>query len=182
MWNRRNAALNDFALVRLELSVHDRVLDVGFGGGYLLRKIAQVVSHGFASGVDVSEALVGSFTRRYRSLIDSNRLEVRCAPVESLPYPADHFNKCCTVNSLFYWTDARKGMAEIYRVLTDGGRFITCITCKQCLEKRSLAGEGISLYQEDEICALLRDVGFQIVKIEQASDRHRDFLCIVSEK
>jgi ubiquinone/menaquinone biosynthesis C-methylase UbiE len=182
LWNRRNAVLNDFALARLELSVHDHVLDVGFGGGYLLERIAQVVSHGFAAGVDASDALVESLKRRCRPLVDSGRLDVRCGQVESLPYPDGYFNKCCSVNSLFYWTDVPRGIAEIYRVLTDGGRFVVCITCKQCLEKKSFAVDGIGLYQEDEICTLLADAGFQIVKMEQASDRYREFLCVVAER
>lgn len=35
MWNRRNAALNNTAFEHLELQSHDRVLEIGFGGGYL---------------------------------------------------------------------------------------------------------------------------------------------------
>ena len=88
--------------------------------------------------------------------------------MESLPYPDGHFSKCCTINSLFYWQDARKGMAEIFRVLEDGGRIVVCVTCKHCLEIKSFARAGISLYEENELCELLTDAGFGIVKIEHA--------------
>lgn len=39
VWNKRNLALNDVAFDNLALSLHDRVLEVGFGGGYLLGRV-----------------------------------------------------------------------------------------------------------------------------------------------
>ena len=41
MWNRRNAALNDTVLELLALEPTDRVLDIDFGGGYLLDRMAK---------------------------------------------------------------------------------------------------------------------------------------------
>ena len=58
LWNRRNRALNDVALAKLDLRPDDRVLEVGFGGGYLLGRIAAVVTEGSIAEVDVSEAMV----------------------------------------------------------------------------------------------------------------------------
>jgi len=182
IWNRRNSALNDFAFDRLDLRVHDRVLDVGFGGGYLLGRMAEVVTEGFLAGVDTSAAMVDACRRRYRALIDAGRLEVRCAEVESLSYPSERFNKCCTVNSLFYWEDVQQGMAEIYRVLEDGGRLVAVFTCKQSLEDKSFVRDGISLYRGEEIRRMMEAAGLNIVEMNQAADRHRDFLSIVGEK
>lgn len=182
LWNRRNSVLNDFAFDHLNLRVHDRVLDVGFGGGYLLARMAEIVTEGFLAGVDISQAMVDASKRRYRSLIDAGRLEVRCAQVESLPYPPGCFNKCCTVNSLFYWADAQQGMAEIYRVLEDGGRLVAVFTCKQSLEDKGFVRDGISLYRGEEIHGIMETAGLNIVETNQAADRYRDFLCIVAEK
>jgi 2-polyprenyl-3-methyl-5-hydroxy-6-metoxy-1,4-benzoquinol methylase len=44
VWNRRNAALNDMVLNLLSLQPIDRVLDVGFGGGYLLERMSTIVT------------------------------------------------------------------------------------------------------------------------------------------
>ncbi len=96
LWNRRNATLNDVAYARLGLQPDDRVLEVGFGGGYLLGRIAAALTTGFVAGVDVSPAMVALCRRRYRSLVQAGRLELHCAPAESLPYPAGHFSRLCT--------------------------------------------------------------------------------------
>jgi len=182
LWNRRNSALNDLAFDRLDLRKDDRVLDVGFGGGYLLGRMAEVVTEGFLVGVDTSAAMVDAYKRRNRSLIEAGRLEVRCAQVESLPYSSERFNKCCTVNSLFYWGDVQQGMAEIFRVLVENGRLVAVFTCKQSLEDKSFIRDGISLYRGEEIRRMMETAGFNILEMNQAADRHRDFLCIVGEK
>jgi len=182
LWNRRNSALNEFAFDHLDLAANDRVLEVGFGGGYLLGRMADVVTEGFLAGVDVSEGMAASCKRRYRPLIDAGRLEVRCGHVETLPYSSGCFDKCCTVNSIFYWADARRGMDEMYRVLVDGGRLVVCFTSKQSLEGKSFVRNGISLYRGEEVFQMMQAAGFNVLEVNRAADRHRDFLCITGEK
>ncbi|MDX9953256.1 MAG: hypothetical protein RBT75_04135 [Anaerolineae bacterium] len=65
LWTRRNSALNDAAFDTLDLSAHDRVLEVGFGGRYLLGRMSGVVIGGLLAGVDVSTAMVSVCQRRY---------------------------------------------------------------------------------------------------------------------
>jgi SAM-dependent methyltransferase len=109
LWNRRNAALNDVVFDRLALHSDDRVLEIGFGGGYLLGRMAGVVTQGFVAGVDVSEAMVAVCERRYRPLVRAGRLELRSAPAESLPYRSGCFSKACIACSkrVAGWSSAR---------------------------------------------------------------------------
>lgn len=46
--------MNDFALKQLDLHPEDRVLEIGFGGGYLLEVIAKTGNPSFIAGVDPS--------------------------------------------------------------------------------------------------------------------------------
>jgi ubiquinone/menaquinone biosynthesis C-methylase UbiE len=132
--------------------------------------------------VDASEAMVGVCQRRYRTLIEAGQLELRRAKAESLPYPSDHFSKACTVNSLFYWADALQGLAEMYRVLEDRGRLVLCVTCKSSIESKRFAGQGLAMYEDDEILQMVKRAGFEGVEMSRAADRHREFLCIVGSK
>lgn len=175
LWNRRNAALNDAALARLELAPRERVLEVGFGGGYLLGRMAQVVTQGLVAGVDASPAMVASCSRRYRALVRAGRLELRCAAAEEIPYPACHFTKVCSVNSIFYWHDAPRAIAELRRVLAPGGRLVLCFTCRECLAGRAFARQAVTACERDDVVRMLHMAGFGTVHAERLADRHRAF-------
>ena len=181
IWNRRNAALNDAAFDSLTLRPHDRVLEVGFGGGYLLGRMAAVVTDGFLAGVDVSPAMVAFCEKRYRSLVEAGKLEFKCAKAESLPYPDGYFTKACTVNSIFYWENAPQAISELYRVLEEGGVLVMCFTCKGCLEDREFA-RHVALYEADQVCQMMESAGFDEMDMTRASDRHRGFLCTTGRK
>jgi ubiquinone/menaquinone biosynthesis C-methylase UbiE len=182
LWSKRNSALNDVAFESLALHPHDRVLEVGFGGGYLLGRMAAVVTDGFLAGVDVSPAMVGFCEKRYRSLVEAGKLELKCAKAESLPYPSGHFTKACTVNSIFYWENAPQAISELYRALEAGGMLVMCFTCKRCIEDKKFARHGVALYEVDQVCQMMESAGFCEIGMTRASDRHREFLCVIGRK
>jgi ubiquinone/menaquinone biosynthesis C-methylase UbiE len=150
---------------------------------YLLGGVmADVVTQGFIAGVDVSEALVAVCERRYQPLVRAGRLELSSAPVESLPYPSGCFSKACTANSLFYWSDALQALREKHWVLEEGGRLVVCATRRRSIENKRFAAHGIGLYEDEEVCEMTEQVGFPRVEMSRASDRHREFMCIVGGK
>ncbi len=182
LFNKRNAALNDLTLECLALQSHDRALDVGCGGGYLLRRIADVVTDGLVAGVDPSPQMVAFCERRYSPLIRAGRLEVRCASAEELPYPAAFFTKVCSVNTIFYLSDPSLAVSELWRVLTDGGTSVICFTSKKSLQNRRFARHGLTLFEDYEVRRLMESAGFREVRMISGSDKHRQFTCAVGRK
>lgn len=182
VWNRRNAALNDSALARLCPGPGDRVLDVGFGGGYLLGRMLETVTTGHVSGVDASSVMVERCRRRFSRQIKMGRLDLHCAAVDSLPFPDGHFHKVSSVNSLFYWPDLGRGIREIRRVLVANGLLVLAYTCKQDLEKKGLTSPGLRSFTDDEVIRALQDEGFQDVLVEHEADRYRDFSVVSARK
>jgi len=182
LWNRRNAALNDLALAQLDLRSDDRVLEVGFGGGYLLGRMAAAVTEGSLDGVDISLEMADFVAHRHRDLIRRRLLTVYCAPAENLPFPDRVFTKACSVNSLFYWSDPAQALAEIARVLQDRGRLVLVFTDRASLERKGFAGHGLRLHDASEGQKLLTAAGFRLLRSIDAEDRHRRFTCLVGER
>ena len=184
LWNRRNAALNDLTLEQLVLTSNDRVLEVGFGGGYLLGRLATVITNGFLAGVDVSSAMVTHCERKYRRLIEAGTLDLKLAQAESLPFPDGFFTKVCSVNSIFYWEDATWALTETYRVLTRGGSLVLCFTNRECLEEKSFAGagHGVIAYETDDVRQMITSAGFGRINETVAEDKYRKFTCLVGHK
>ena len=182
LWNRRNAALNEAAFIHLSLKDDDRVLDIGFGGGYLLGKIISTVTEGFTAGIDVSPVMVENCRIRYQEEIKSERVEIQCGRAESLPYLDGTFTKVSSVNSIFYWDDAEKGISEIYRVLDDGGMLVLTYTCKKDLESKGFARHDVKTFEAEEVGELLVNAGFMHIQTVRDQDRHREFLCVTGRK
>jgi ubiquinone/menaquinone biosynthesis C-methylase UbiE len=174
--------LNDVTFSKLDLRPDDRVLEVGFGGGYLLGRIAAAVTLGSIAGVDVSEAMVGYCRQHYRSLVKSGRLDLRCAPAEALPFSPAQFDKACTVNSIFYWNDAPRAIAELWRILKENGLLVTCFTCQESLQDKGFARQGLVLYDPDVIQIMMASTGFNEITTERLADRHREFWCMTAVK
>jgi ubiquinone/menaquinone biosynthesis C-methylase UbiE len=177
LWNKRNLALNKAALKNLFLKSNDRVLEIGFGGGYLLGEILRYIDEGFLCGIDISPAMVTRCVKRYRRERDAGLIELKCAPAEAIPYEEKQFTKVCSVNSIFYWQDADRVFNEIGRVLAKDGRFVLCFTLKESLETKGFANH-IQLYDIEEVTGMLKASGFQEIQVKTDSDRHRNFACV----
>jgi ubiquinone/menaquinone biosynthesis C-methylase UbiE len=181
VWNRRNKALNDLAFANLELQPDDRVLEVGFGGGYLMSRMASGLTHGFLAGVDISQAMVTAAKKRFRQQLAAGNFDLQCARAESLPFDAESFNKACSVNSIFYWENTSDALAEFWRVLRYPGKIILCQTDPKSLEGRGFASH-VARYEAQDICRLLETTGFEDVHIIQTADRYREFSCLSAVK
>jgi len=182
LWNRRNVALNDETLDRLALQAGDDVLEVGFGGGYLLGQMLSIVTAGSAAGIDISPAMVNFCANRYRTFIRRGQLDLQCATAEAIPYPANRFSKVCSVNSIFYWSDAARAIGECWRVLCEGGICVLCFTDRASLSGRSFVRHGLKLFESDEVIQMMNSAGFGEIEASQGRDRHRVFWCVVGKK
>jgi ubiquinone/menaquinone biosynthesis C-methylase UbiE len=182
LWNRRNRALNDAALAALGLRSDERVIEVGFGGGYLLGRIAAIVTRGFIGGVDVSATMVQRGQARYQPLIQAGKMDLKVGSADRLPYPAALFSRAVSVNSIFYWPDAAQASSELSRVLRDDGRVVLCFTDKASLQQRGFARHGLRLYDAEAVQQLLSAAGLQVMRVTQLADRHRTFWLITAQK
>jgi ubiquinone/menaquinone biosynthesis C-methylase UbiE len=182
LWNRRNRALNETALYQLKLQPADRVLEVGFGGGYLLGRMSTIVTSGFIGGVDISAVLVERGQRHYRALIQAGKMDLKTGTADRLPYPEAHFTQAVSVNSIFYWPAAPAVIAELARVLKADGRLVLCFTDRESLRQKDFARHGLTLYNADEVQPLLEAAGFGEVQSLSQTDRHRMFWCVTATK
>ncbi len=176
-WNRRNQALNEAALARLALGPNECILEVGFGGGFLLDQLRRCLPDSLLAGADWSAEMAAAAARRLGPSVRLAR-----ASVQALPYPHGCFTRIVSVNSIFYWPDAPGALAELGRVTAPGGRLVLVFTARASLQQRGFARQGMGLYDGDEVGCWLRDAGYDAITVEQSADRHRAFWIIVAKK
>jgi SAM-dependent methyltransferase len=172
--NRLNRPANELVLGNLRLQPNDRILEVGFGGGDMLERVAATVTQGLIAGVDVSGEMVDFCLKRLHAL-PSERLDLRCASVEALPYPDNHFNKACAINTIYFWPDTTQGLNELKRVLRPAGTL--CIGFTGAASMRAMGRHGFSLFEPKEIEWALELAGFSHITFEKRNDWRGDFYC-----
>lgn len=182
LWNRRNVALNDAAYEALAVGPDDHVLEIGFGGGYLLRRLSSKATLGLVAGVDVSPSMLAYVSHRERKRIAEGRLVLRCAAAEALPFPGDCFSKLCSVNSLFYWDNPSQAFSEMRRVAKSGARLVLCFTDRRSLARKGFARQGLRLYEKGEIKQMLEGTGWHLMAAEARQDKHRQFWCLTASR
>ena len=180
-WNRRNRKLNDLTLRKLKIEQSDKILEVGFGGGYLIGKMLNG-GVSLLAGIDASEEMVRNARRRYAREISSKILNVACCAVEDIQFPSAAFSKACSVNSIFYWHNLESGLRQMYRVLKPTGHVFITFTAKRDIDKKGMNRDGLTSYSEEEVRRRLAAVGFQRIEKTEGQDRYRKFLCISAQK
>ena len=129
MLNKSNKLMNDRVLHLLQVVENDRILEIGFGGGYLLEKICQSADPEKVTGVDFSHDIVEVGKNRLAQYVESDELDLICADVSQLIFKANSFNKICTVNTIYFWPNVTRVLKELIVTLESKGLIFICF-CK----------------------------------------------------
>jgi SAM-dependent methyltransferase len=158
------------ALIKFE--PEDRVLDVGCGTGWLVRRIAPLVSAGLAAGMDVADVMVG---RAEALSVQLPNAAFARGGVDAIPWNGGYFTKVVSVESAYYWPDPAQGVREIFRVLSSGGSAWILINYYRdnphCHQWGGFLKVPTQLLSAEEWCGLFRQAGFRAVSHRRIPDR-----------
>ncbi len=111
-------------LEALELGGDERVLDVGCGTGVLLERLGSAHPGLALHGVDPTEAMLDRARER-----SEGRVELKRGEAEALSFADDVFDVVVSVSALHYFSDARRAISEMGRVLRPGGTLVVTDWC-----------------------------------------------------
>jgi ubiquinone/menaquinone biosynthesis C-methylase UbiE len=176
----KNAGMNQFAVESLDPQPEDQILEIGFGHGRTIRKIAERAEIGFVAGVDISDVMVRQATKHNRELIQAGRVEVCQGSVSNIPFEFARFNKVLAVNNYQFWPDPELNLDEIRRVLRERGLLVLCLRMKDPAKPFQLA-PGFTEEEVEEVVGLVRWVGFQNIRTlkQQAG---REATCVLADR
>ncbi len=139
--NEEHADLTEWGLQLLSYEEHDRILDIGCGGGATLKRLTNLAPGGSFVGVDYAEASVALSRETNADAVAAGKMEIVSGAVQALPFSDATFTKAVTVESFYFWEDPVGSLSEVRRVLKDGGVFL-------------LISE---IYERDDLTAHIRD-------------------------
>lgn len=172
-----HAALSAWGLAHLDVRKDARVLDVGCGGGANLLRLLALAPEGHVTGLDYSETSVATSCETAAAEIAAGRCDVAQGDVAAMPFADGSFDLVTGFETIYFWPDVPRALAEIRRVLAPGG------TLFFCNEDDGTSGEDwtsaideLRVYTADELAALLAEAGF--TGIDPWHDQEAHWLCV----
>ena len=174
--NYANVKGNALVYDALRLNPSSRILEVGFGGGDLLFRIAQGLQDGSIDGVELSEAMLQRASKKSRKNNFDSKLNFHSAMVENLPFDNAVFDCAYTVNTLYFWQDLAAGFRELARVIRPEGELVLGFGSAKALRSSGYEDRGFRLYDADEVIHACEQCGFIIDKLNKIErGRRGDF-------
>jgi ubiquinone/menaquinone biosynthesis C-methylase UbiE len=153
-------------LAELALTPDDYLLEVGCGGGALLKDALR--SGCRAAAVDHSPDMVQLAQEVNRNAVAEGRLEVRQASADQLPFPDATFTCAAMTGVLGFLSNPVSVLREIRRVLRKDGRLVA-LGSDPKLRGTPAAPEPMAsrlhFYEDDELERLAHEAGFKEVRV-----------------
>jgi ubiquinone/menaquinone biosynthesis C-methylase UbiE len=159
--NVQNRALYDATEAALTPLPSEKVLDVGFGNGWLLEHIAKLYKCELC-GIDTSPDSLALATKRNLRSIHSGRMKLSLADALCTGFENDFFDKAYTVNTVYFWDDLDKGLAEMHRILKSGGMFVNTLYTKDTLDRLPMTRQGYRKYSLMQLTDAGKRCGFSV--------------------
>lgn len=165
MMNRMNKAMYWSIIKRVQLSETSKMLDIGYGNGYLAEKIYKKY-HSKLYGIDISEDMKKAAVKRNQKGVTAGKIQFMLGDCCSLDFENDFFEAAISVNTIYFWNAPLKGLAEVRRVLKKGGIFYNAVYSKEWLQKLSYTKRGFRLFSKEELTDLGKEAGFSEVLVK----------------
>ena len=161
--NRIGRRLNRLAFDLLDPKPGEALLEIGFGGGALLRRLAAARPTNLV-GVDWSHAIVA---RRHK-----NGVKIVEAQATALPFADDDFDGLVSVSVVHFWPDLGPPMREMARVLRRAGRLVIVFECEDSLKSWPGHRHGFELWSAADVIATAADAGLALdARVEEQGKR-----------
>ncbi len=182
IFKKGNNDLNCFVEETLKLQSSNHVLEIGFGPGLLMNKMASITTDGHIEGIDFSETMFSEAVKNNEQYISLNRVRIQKGDSRELNYANNTFDKVCSVNTLYFWNPPENYLSEIYRVLKPGGRLVLGIRNSEQMNTLPLDKTIFNTYSLNEAVGLVSNVGFTDAHIQEKEGVPFTSYCVVGKK
>jgi SAM-dependent methyltransferase len=154
----------------LDISARSRLLEVGCGPGYLWRRNLKRIP--LTWRVLLTDFSIGMTETAFRHLHKRARFQFATLDVQAIALPSEHFDAVIANHMLHHVPALDQALAEIWRVLKPGGRFLATTNGRRHLQELR---DFVLRCQAGEEAAIPREVtGGQVVEnftLENGPDR-----------
>lgn len=189
--NINHEGLARWSLKYLDISRSDAILDIGCGGGVNVDRFLKI-SDSKVYGLDYSKVACEKSALLNEDAICEGRCEIIQGSVSDLPFDDDSFDIATAFETVYFWPDFINDLAEVRRVLRDGGRLFIA---NEALPKQDDARQkeliellDMNIYSKEQLEQSLHEAGFGNVVsyVKQSRDsftgEDANWICVIAQK
>jgi ubiquinone/menaquinone biosynthesis C-methylase UbiE len=136
----------------------EHILEIGYGPGLGIYRIANSVPGCIISGIDFSELMYNKASQRNKKFIDKGTVLLHYGDVFTM-MGNDKFDKIFCVNVIYFWNDLNRAFNKIYNMLGARGEFLIYMDHMDTIEKAKFLADFCK-YPIEEVERELKNAGF----------------------
>ncbi|MDQ2716290.1 MAG: class I SAM-dependent methyltransferase [Chloroflexota bacterium] len=164
---RQHMPETTWTLSLLDLKAEDQILELGFGAGRAIELVAVQASNGHISGIDLSQEMLRAASRRNTRAIKAGQVALYHGDLTTLPFADNQFDKVFSIQTLYFWPDPPRALAEISRVLKPGAILVVTLSTGKIDTGEATGLEGYQVILEEQIVPEMKQLGFTQAYIKQ---------------
>lgn len=150
----------------LDVQPNDKLLEIGYGPGIGINRIAQRFASCTIHGIDFS-GLMYKRASKYNKLYIGDRVQLQFGDFLKMSVDSNCYDKVFCLNVIYFWDDLIEPFEKVISILKPGGTFHIYMATKEMLKR---ATEGIfNKYSIEQVVESLRSAGF--VEVENYFDK-----------
>ncbi|MBN2385814.1 MAG: class I SAM-dependent methyltransferase [Anaerolineales bacterium] len=170
LMNLSHKNIYHWGLKNISFGNNSKALDIGCGGGEVIKLLATKMPEGKVYGIDHSPEMVNLSKRVNKSLLENNRVEINHGSVSSLPYQDNMFEIVTAFETIQFWNDLNNDLKEVKRVLKASGMLLIVNRYPDLQGKDAGWAEVLQIHSSEEYQEQLSAVGFVDISIDEKSN------------
>ena len=183
--NEHHKELSAWAIATIpEVFSASRVLDIGCGGGNVLRVLSMKWPRSVCDGIDISETAVEYSKKRNSFLIAAGKVRIQKAGVSDIPFPDGEFDLITAVETYFFWPDLANDIRSAASKLRDGGLML--IVSEQFFNgkndeelSKTCETHHMTLVSNEKMVSLMEEAG---MTVKMTVDEDRNWVAFLGKK
>lgn len=162
MMHATNIGMTKNAIKNLELTPGDSVFEMGHGNAGHVEFLFAQADHIRYIGLEISALMNEEAQKINRTWIDAEKASFVLYDGSKFPFADNQFDKCFTVNTLYFWQNPLELLAELSRVLKPKALFSLTFSHRSFMETLPFTPFGFTLYNPDEVMELVEQSPFDL--------------------
>ena len=189
--NEANLNMTLHSIDRLNILDNDKILELGHGNCRHLCKALQQKSNLTYYGLEISELMHREAGQINRQFVDNQQASFYLYDGLNIPFADSYFDRIFTVNTIYFWSDPKFLISELYRVVKPQGILNITFGQENFMKHLPVSEFGFTLYNNEKIEQLIATTQFRIIGFDTQTDVvknkmgnlvHREFTTITLEK